>query len=1569
MPDVLRLRGASEHNLQSVDLDLELGGWIAFTGPSGSGKTTLVFDTIVREGQARYLGAMSARARQFFGKLGRARVELIEGLPPPITIGEDSGASSARSTVGTRTGALDLLRLLFARTAADPGGTPLTRSHFSFNHPLGACEACQGLGVEDRVDPTRLVADPSKSLRDGALRPTLKNGYTVYSQVTLEVMDQICRAHGFDVNTPWAELSQEQRDVILFGTKALKVPFGKHPIESRMKWEGITARPREEGYYRGLVSVIAETLERNRNPNVLRFVRSAPCTSCGGTRLARAGREACVGETTLPELLAVPASELSRPFLQLARDLPGSPVWSAIRPSLEARLERMIRLGLGHLSLDRTSPTLSDGEAQRMRLAAQLTAGLGGTVIALDEPTRGLHPEGQAGMTAVLDEVRELGNTLLVVEHDPDLVRQADRMVSLGPGAGPDGGRIVSCGPLPEHPLGPPPRPPTRARAATGALHLRGATLHNLRGVDLTVHLGTLQVVLGPSGAGKSSLVFGTLLPALLGEDGGPFTALEGAPPGGVAALDARPIGRTPRSTPATWTGLFDLVRKRFAATGGGRGRGFGAGRFSYNNREGQCATCKGLGFERVGLHLLEDLELPCSACAGARYAPETLEVELRGRNIGDVLGMSVTEALEYFAEDAAALRYVDALERLGLGYLPLGTPSNRLSSGEGQRVKLASLLGAEDPQPTLLLLDEPDRGLHPSDVDRLLVAFDALLEAGHSVLAISHHRHLWAAADHRVELRDGTLNASPKIDWGVLTPNRAPRPASTIPKEIHLAGVRTHQLADIDVRIPHRAITAIAGVSGSGKSSLAFDTLAAEALHRFAESLPFQVRRFLRRMPRPTLESASGLGPTLALRPGPGHGGPRSTVATQTELGPLLRLMWSRAGTRDGEPCGSSAEHFSPDRALGACETCAGLANVQRCDPERLVSDATLPLAGGALAGTRAGRFFSEADGQHMATLRCAAPDVDWSVAWSALPESARTLALEGAGDTVFAVEWTFAEGKREGGPHAFESTWDGLLRLVEREAQRRAASKRAAEWAAPLVPAPCPACAGSGLAPSVRAVLVGELALHDVLRARVDELESLLTSNHLSPMQRAVVDALLPEVQARLGDLDAVGLGHLTLDRRTRTLSAGELQRVRLASVLRSGLAGVTLVLDEPSAGLHARDIRTLTDRIAQFRDAGNTVVVVEHEPRLLRSADHLIELGPGAGPDGGRVTGAGPPATVLAGEGVTARALRRAPPRPAPARHAERLSIRGACAHNLAGIDIELPAAGFVAVTGPSGSGKSSLVFDVLGASMRAGRPVACASIDGIGRFVESRTARSLEARSSPLSALALMPALQRLFHGEGAGAGPGAGLTRQAFSFKSPAGRCVTCRGSGRERVSLDFLADLDLACPACAGSRYRPEVLAVRWKGRSVAEFLDEPIATLLPDLPAGKLSAGAEALERVGLGALAFGRRPEDMSLGELQRLTLAASLLQAPSPALYLFDEPATGLHEADLVQLCAVVDELAARGDLIVAAEHRLSLIAAADWVVDLGPGGGPDGGLLVDCGPPSELRHGATAEALRE
>lgn len=1412
------LRGGREHNLADIDLDLPHGLWTAVTGVSGSGKTSLVFDTLVREGRRRFLSSWSPKARQVLGKLGEAELDRLEGLPVPLAVGADRISRSERSTFGTLTGLSDLLRLVYAR---DGSGGPHRRSAFSFNS-TGACEACGGLGQNEVISRDKLVVHPERSIRDGALGPTLPSGYTVYSQVTVEVMDSLCRAHGFTVDTPWKALTEAQRTMIFEGTTRIKVPFGKHSLESRLKWEGITARPREEGHYRGLVPVMTETLRRSRNPNILRYAISETCGACGGSRLGPIGRTTRIDGASLPELSAEPLRVLRPRLGELS-----SPVLDTLRADLDDRLARALEIGLGHLSLDRRSTTLSDGELQRGRLLNQLGLDLGGMLLAFDEPTLGLHPSAHPGLNRAFQRLLSLGNTLVTVEHHPDFVQAADRWVDLGPGAGPDGGRLMHDGPMPPAPL--PDALPERAGRSGAPIRLVGARLHGLN-TDLELQRGVLNVISGPSGAGKTSLVFGTLLPALRGEQGA-YEALDGADGLGVLALDAKPLGRTPRSTPATYTGLFDLVRKRFAACG------LTPSHFSHNHKKGRCETCEGLGVERVGLHLMRDVERPCPACGGGRYRPSVLEVSWRGYTVASLLQASVSEALERLSDEPGIGPMLAALDALGLGYLQLGRSTTTLSRGEAQRIRLARLLGGSA-KPSMVLLDEPDRGLHPSDLSRLLHGLSALVERGHTLVAISHHPTLWTAADRLIEVRDGRARVR-------TAPPAAPvlsAPRTPPPDRIQLRGVRTHNLRDVDVDIPHRALTVICGRSGSGKSSLAVHTLAAEAQRRFAETLPFHVRRFLRRTRRPVLREATGLTPTVVLEQGRARG---ASVATASGIGELLRLLYARHA-------GLPASDFSTRRA--GCATCGGEGTLRRCDPTQLIGDPSRSLEDGALT-TKPGRFFTEPHGRHLAMLRAAGVRTD--LPWRALEAAERELALRGSPHRVQGI-WTFSRGKRSG-EHGFDEPWVGFIALVEAEATKRKGRKDAEAWFEPFRAEPCEVCSGSGLRAPAREVRRDGRSFAETLARPIATLD-FEEDARTAPVVR--------RLRERIADLKALSLGHLPLGAAIEDLSDGETQRLRLAEALGGGLVGLTLVLDEPDAGLDAAGVYTLLQLVRTSVERGNTAILVSHDRQVIEAADHLIEL------DQGQVHASG----ALDPQGPTARGFHSPIQRVQASPPSRRL-----CGH-------DLPEVGIVAITGPSGSGKS-----------RRLQAFAEATDQPVFR-VQAIRARTVGAACGRLGLLATR------FHREHPE------IPARAFKLGSPAGRCPRCAGAGVERVKLDILADLALPCEACAGRRFKPEILAATVGGRSIDQALADPLDD--------------ERARQLGLAHLSLGTPVSQLSGGELQRLAVLA--LPRGHGRMILLEAPDRGLHDLDLPGLMQALTAISER-DLIVLTTRRERLLAA--------------------------------------
>ena len=1292
-PGPIRVVGARQHNLDGFDVAIRPRAITVVTGVSGSGKSSLAFDTLFREGQRRYLASLSSFARAFMGKLERPAVDRIDRIPPALAVDQSAVVRSPRSTVGTLSGLYDHLRLLLARvgTRRAPGAPPPTTSLLSFNSAIGACPACRGLGVEDRVDPELLVADPARTLREGALVPTTPTGYIVYSQVTVDVLDTVCAAHGFSVDVPWRELDDEQRWVVLYGSERLTVPFGKHPLESRMRWKGITARPRKEGLYRGIIPVIEEILARSRNRNALRFVRTSPCRACGGARLRPEALALRVEGLSIADWAARSIEHAARGLERIRWSAADRPVATPIVDAFAGRAAQITALGLGHLPLDRPSPTLSTGEIQRLRLATQVGSGLRGLLYVLDEPSVGLHPQDTGRLFALLRRLRDAGNTVVVVEHDPATILAADELIDIGPGAGRGGGRLLYAGPPAGLRDAGGEDSPTRAflfggrstpvpdapRPGTGTLWIRGARENNLCDIDVPLRLGALNLVTGVSGAGKTSLVdriLGRALRQRLHRSTvrpGDHDAIEGAEGlDKVIAVDQTPIGRSPRSNAATYTKVFDPIRTLFAATPAARERGWGKGHFSLNVAGGRCERCFGAGVETVGMHFLGDVDVTCADCHGLRFSEETLAVRYRGHSVRGVLELPVERAAELFADQPKVERVLGALCRVGLGYLSLGQPATTLSGGEAQRVKLAAELGRPTTGRTLVLLDEPTRGLHLADVDRLLAALDRLVERGNTVVVVEHDPAVIRAADHVVDLGPGggdeggrlvavgppsaIADARDSRTGAALrghhdSPARPPSPAVPVGDDdppIRLLGVATHNLHSIDVELPLNRLIAITGLSGSGKSSLAFDTLYEESRARFAENLPSAVRRRAGPASAARLATAHGLTPAIGIGQRPPAHNPRSTVATMTEVSDALRLLYSRAG----DPGDLLAAHFSFNDHRGACPGCRGLGTVTTCDPDRLISHPDRPLAEGAMAGHRSGRYLGETDGRHMALLRAVgeARGLDFARPWDELGPHAQRIALCGTGGQEFDANWRYTRGRRKG-THEFRGTWDGLVSYVDEEYARKHADHRGEAMRSLMVDLPCPDCGGERLAAAPRAVRFAGERLGTVQRWPVERLrvwiEDLVRepSGILDERQRAVARDPLEDARQRLKALCDLGLGYLSLDRAGPSLSSGEFQRVRLAAQLGSQLCGITYVLDEPTGGLHPRDTEQLMTVLRRLRDGGNTVVVVEHNMDVIKPADQLIDLGPEGGDGGGRVVARGTPEEVAASpESHTGRIL---------------------------------------------------------------------------------------------------------------------------------------------------------------------------------------------------------------------------------------------------------------------------------------------------------------------------------------
>jgi excinuclease ABC subunit A len=798
----VRIRGAREHNLKDVSLVIPRNALVVFTGVSGSGKSSLAFGTLYAEAQRRYLESVSPYARRLFNQMSIPEVDEIEGLPPAVALQQQRGSPTTRSSVGSVTTLSNLLRMLYSRAGDYPRGQKLLYAEsFSPNTPEGACERCHGIGRVHELTEKSMVPDDTLTIRERAIAawPTAWGGQNLRDiLVTL----------GYDVDTPWRKLPKKDRDWILFTDEQPTVPVyaGYTPAETKRALKR-KEEPSYQGTFTGARKYVLQTFATTQSAmmkrRVAQFMLASECPVCRGKRLKPEALSVKFAGFDIAELSRLPMKRLDtllQPYLD------GHNKGSAAHPEktivirrivedLHARLGVLLDLGLGYLTPERSTPTLSPGELQRLRLATQVRSNLFGVVYVLDEPSAGLHPADTEALLRALDRLKAAGNSLFVVEHELDVVRHADWIVDVGPGAGEHGGEVLYSGPPPgladvaasqtrRYLFAQGDRPARSPREPRDWLKLRGVTRNNLDRLDVDIPLGVFTSVSGVSGSGKSSLISQFLVEAVadrLGQRSAPTEeesdALEAtvATIGGdivagmdnikrLVVVDQKPIGRTPRSNLATYTGLFDHVRKLFAATKQAKARRYDAGRFSFNVAKGRCETCQGEGFVCVELLFLPSVYAPCPTCKGARYNARTLEIKIRDKSIADVLGMTVDAAYGFFAEDPALQRSLGVIREVGLGYIRLGQSATELSGGEAQRIKLATELQRAQRGATLYVLDEPTTGLHPSDVDKLIKQLDGLIDSGNTVVVVEHDMDMVASSDFVIDIGPGAGDEGGKV-------------------------------------------------------------------------------------------------------------------------------------------------------------------------------------------------------------------------------------------------------------------------------------------------------------------------------------------------------------------------------------------------------------------------------------------------------------------------------------------------------------------------------------------------------------------------------------------------------------------------------------------------------------------------------------------------------------------------------------------------------------------------------------------------------------------------------------
>jgi excinuclease ABC subunit A len=1561
-------------------------------------------------------------------------------------------------------------------------------STFSFNSPIGACETCRGFGRSIGVDYGLVIPDSSLSLRAGAIKPWQTESY----KECQDDLMKFARKRDIPVDTPWRDLSPAQRAWVIDGegewTK--KVWYG---VRRFFAWLETKA-------YKMHIRVLLS-----------RYRSYTECEACHGARLKPDALLWRVGSPgyNIRELMLLSIDDCVAFFDKLELPAPLDDAADLLLREIRARLKYLTEVGLGYLNLDRQSRTLSGGEVQRINLTTALGTSLVNTLFVLDEPSIGLHARDVDRIVGVMHRLRDAGNTLVVVEHDPKVMQAADRVLDIGPGPGEHGGEIVFFGPTrdlraaqgsltadylyhrkraqTEHA----PTPPSRSELTQDAVRLTGVTEHNLKNIDAAIPLKRLVCVTGVSGSGKSTLVHDVLYPALQRAKGKPtenpgaHRLLQGAELiDDVVMVDQSRIGRTTRSNPASYVGAFDAIRNLFARLPQARERKYTTGTFSFNAGNGRCPTCGGNGFEHVEMQFLSDVYLRCPDCNGRRFRAEVLEVQLSRpgfapKSVADVLDLTVSEALKFFGADAEVCQRLAPLAEVGLDYLRLGQPVPTLSGGEAQRLKLAGHLAESAVRlekktahkGSLFLFDEPTTGLHFDDVAKLLRAFRRLINAGHSLLVIEHNLDVIGAADWIIDLGPEGGEAGGSIvcagvpadvmrcseshtgqaladmqaevagTLGHQVRDSAAAPAyfaaarAAIPTSIEIHGAREHNLKNVDVNLGLNKFTVITGVSGSGKSTLAFDILFAEGQRRYLESLNAYARQFVQPSSRPEVDAIFGIPPTVAIEQRTSRGGHKSTVATLTEIYHFLRLLYVKLGIQYCPACEAKIEPQSADAIA------ARLLKDYRGKSIELFAPLIVARKGlyTALAKWARGKGFTHlrVDGELLPTAKW--PRLDrfiehnielplGEVKVSASNETELRALLDAAlehGKGVVHVQQTSKGGKANTAAAVFSTKracpncgtgfpeldprlfsfnskhgwcagcFGTGLKLPEFDAEQ---SGEESAWREDSeAPAEtCPDCAGRRLNPVALHVLFRDRSIAALTDLPVQDFASVVKSLKLVGRERDIARDLLAELTARTTFLCDVGLGYLQLNRAAPTLSGGEAQRIRLAAQLGSNLQGVCYVLDEPTIGLHPRDNLTLLDTLDKLRAKGNTLVVVEHDEDTIRRADHVIDLGPGAGTRGGRLVAQGTAAELaqlgnsatgrcLAAPSTHSRSRRRAVTRQTPS-----IDISGATLHNLRSTDARVPLGRLTVVTGVSGSGKSSLARDVLLSNLKrlVARPTraerarnkpqatveGCKAIEGwqsVSRVLEvDQTPIGKTPRSCPATYIGFWDSIRRLY--ADTTEARMRGFTASRFSFNTAGGRCEACEGQGMQRIEMSFLPDVQVLCDTCGGKRFNSETLSILFKGKSIGEVLAMSVEDALEFFAAHRsVQHPISLLNDVGLGYLSLGQPSPTLSGGESQRIKLVTELSKVRTDelgqdiarregqhTLYVLDEPTVGLHMADVEKLVGVLHRLVNTGNTVVVIEHNLDIMAEADWIIDLGPEGGSGGGRVVAQGAPESI-----------
>jgi len=1611
----IQIRGAKEHNLNDLDVDIN-DGLTVITGVSGSGKTSLIFDTLYKEARRRFLEAFSVSKEEMH--LNPAKVRSITGLGPTIALGQNLLNRNPNSIVASAAGIVPLLKILYARYGERK--CHICGAKLSVLKEDEIIKQIESIKKKESVSISALLLKNVQGSHQTLLNLLSKE----FNQKSIKINGEIWtginldfkKSHDIEISLAQINKDTSINDIRNIVQKARALGANFLNVESKTINKIISRVP---------ACVQCATWFGELDPS--HFKRNCPhckgrgCKECNQTGYHPFASRVTWSGLIFPEFLSKSINELLELFtseLLLASD--------RLLQEIYRRLQALNSVGLDYLTLDRSSPTLSRGESQRVRLAIALLSELKDITHILDEPTIGQHPADVARLMPILTK---LAGPVIFIEHDKIASAAADHNIDIGPGAGKDGGRVIFTGT---------PTELWKAETPTGKffssrekvkipkhrmkpqlfLTIEKANMHNLNNINVKIPLNRLSVITGVSGSGKSTLVEDVLYSTLKGKKPVGCDEIKG-PEVKPILIDQGPIGKNPRSNPATYTKIADVIRKLF-----GKITKFKATYYSFNTSEGQCPTCNGMGALEIKMKYLPSNWLTCPDCNGQRFSEEILmekvKFEDKEYSIAEFYDLPISEVKKIFdkekrlsAADLMSVRQMlNALNDIGLRYLSLGQPSPTLSGGEAQRVKLSKYLGRKNLKDQLIILDEPSTGLHPQDLAGLLIILDRLIRAGATIVIVEHNIDIIRAADWVIDLGPGSgPNGGNLLYQGALNEfmdvkesltARALREEEYIQPLIEqkkkkrkgsdnivIQNAHVNNLKNISVNIPKKKLTVVTGVSGSGKSSLIMDTLETEARRRYLETLSMYERQSTKESTEALVDNISGLGITALITPEKIIQGwffnLRNTIGRVTDINLHLANLFSYIGKRTCPKCNqwmekeekwyckkchisiplAKSRHFISTNYSAACLKCHGVGSFQVPNPNKLIKYPEKPLCGGAMYSPG---FFPKGYlckpynvGYYMVQALAIRHGFNpFSTPWNEMSKEAKNAFLFGENKPLD-VEIENKKGQVYKRKIQFQGFYEQWLR--DWDVGGTYTDKEI-----------CNECNGMKLRPQYLTISLYGYNFPQMCEIPITELFNIIKNGRIDDNLPDFVINSYKIIMTRIEFLIKTGLGYINLNRVAESLSAGEAQRVRLAGLLGSDLTSLTVLLDEPSRGLHPSELESLLEVLMELRDNGNTIITIEHDPLFMEVADYIIDMGPGAGANGGEIVAEGSLEEIIKSRTITGDWLsgkKKFKASRKPRKPKEWLKIHGAIEYNLKGELVEIPHDFLTGLCGVSGSGKSALLIDTLGRILVPIKHTTSVSREPIepgeykkieGTLPQTVLIDQTKAKIvSPLKFLGLERSIAKIF-----------AETEDArvlgLSDKELTKRCSVCKGHGFTKLDMQFLPDIIETCETCKGTGYQAEAWKVRFEEISLPEVnnltLDEAYE-LFKD--SETITAKLYYAKKVGLGYLQLNQPARTLSGGEAQRLKIVKELSKKSNKkTLYILDEPSIGQHLEDVSKLIDILHLLVENGNTVVVIEHHPYILASCDWIIELGPGAGPEGGQIIAKGPPEEVAKQNTPTA---